>query len=135
MMNEASQFMKSFLRSVTVFAIVIATIGGLFWWLAPADIVSPALFYLIAFFYALTLIVHMLLINASKQKFARFNNKFMLSVVLKLLLYMAIMIAYVFIKPGDAVNFLITFLVLYILFTGFEVLSIVKATRKIKPEE
>lgn len=134
-MNEASQFMKSFLRNVTIFAIVVAASAGLFWWVAPADIITPALFYLIAFFYALTVIVHMLLINASKEKFARFNNKYMLSTVVKLLLYMAIMVAYVLIKPGDAVNFLITFLVLYILFTGFEVLSIVRATRKIKPEE
>ncbi len=134
-MNNAAVFMKKFLREVTLFGLLVALAALLFWWLAPSEVVSPVLFYLVAFFYAITVIVHLVLISASRQKFARFNNKFMLSTVLKLLLYMVIMIAYIFINPGDAVNFLITFLVLYVLFTGFEVISIVKATRKIKPEE
>ncbi|MFW6227488.1 MAG: hypothetical protein ACOC31_05235 [Bacteroidota bacterium] len=134
-MNNPAVFMKKFLRNVTVFGLIVALAAFLFWWLAPAELVTPVLFYLIAFFYAITVIVNLVLINASREKFASFNSKFMLSTVLKLLLYMVIMISYIFINHGDAVNFLITFLALYVLFTGFEVISIVKATRRIKPEE
>lgn len=134
-MSESSLYMRKFLRNVTFFAAGVFVLALLFNWLAPAEIVTPALYYMIAFFYALSVLVHFLLISASKKKFAHFNNRYMLATVVKLLLFMVILIVYVFVFPEDAVNFLITFLVLYVLFTGFEVFAIVQTTRKIKSEE
>ncbi|MCF8217952.1 MAG: hypothetical protein K9J21_03100 [Bacteroidales bacterium] len=127
--------MKRFIVRLTIFTLVIAGLAGIFKWLSPDDIVTPLMFPMIGFFYVLSLIIHLVLVNASKKKFRRFNNQYMISTVVKLLLFMVILIAYVFTNPGDAVNFLITFLILYVLYTGFEVISIVKATRKIKSEE
>ncbi|MCF8326890.1 MAG: hypothetical protein K9I29_01225 [Bacteroidales bacterium] len=134
-MQESSFFMKRFIVRLTIFTLVIAGLAGIFKWLSPDDIVTPLMFPMIGFFYVLSLIIHLVLVNASKKKFRRFNNQYMISTVVKLLLFMVILIAYVFTNPGDAVNFLITFLILYVLYTGFEVISIVKATRKIKSEE
>ncbi|MGM0611878.1 MAG: hypothetical protein ACQESM_00055 [Bacteroidota bacterium] len=127
--------MKRFLVRLTIFALIIAGLAGIFKWLSPDEIVTPVLFPMIVFFYVLSAIVHLILVNASKQKFTRFNNRYMLATVIKLLLFMVILITYVLQNTGDAVNFLITFLILYVLFTGFEVISIVKATRKIKSED
>lgn len=134
-MNETSVYMKKFMSQLTVFAVIIAALAGIFWLVSPNEIVTPALFPLIIFFYVLSLSVHLILIKSSKQKFTRFNNHFMLSTVIKLVLYMIILITYVLKNTGDAVNFLITFLILYVLFTGFEVIAIVKATKKIKSGE
>lgn len=134
-MQESSFFMKRFLKRLTLFAIIIAGLAVIFKLVSPGDIVTPLLFPMIGFFYVLSLIIHLLLVNASKKKFKHFNNQYMISIVVKLLLFMVILIAYVLTNPGDAVNFLVAFLILYVLFTGFEVISIVKATRKIKSEE
>ncbi|MFW6018987.1 MAG: hypothetical protein ACOCPM_00245 [Bacteroidales bacterium] len=127
--------MKRFIKGLTLFALIIAGLAVIFKLVGPDNIVTPLLFPMIGFFYLLSLIIHLLLVNASKKKFKHFNNQYMISTVVKLLLFMVILIAYVLTNPGDAVNFLVTFLILYVLFTGFEVISIVKATRKIKSEE
>ena len=134
-MSETSDYMKKFMSQLTVFSVIIVALAGIFWLVSPDEIVTPALFPLIVFFYVLSLSVHFILIKSSKQKFTRFNNYFMLSTVSKLVLYMIIVITYVLKNAGDAVNFLITFLILYVLFTGFEVISIVKATKKIKSSD
>lgn len=134
-MSDVSVYWKQFARVLTIYTGVIALLAAGFWLIAPDGMVTPVLFYMIAFFYAITLGVYMVVVYASREKFAQFNNKFMLSTVIKLVLYMVIMIAYVFAFPEDAVNFLITFLVLYILFTGFEIIFIIKATKNIKSRE
>ncbi|MFO8086942.1 MAG: hypothetical protein R6T91_03925 [Bacteroidales bacterium] len=126
---------REYLKYLTLFTVVILIAAFFFWWLAPEEIVTAALFYIIPFFYIVSLIVYAVLVQASSKRFVHFNNRYMLSTVIKLLLFMVIMIAYVFANQGDAVNFLVTFLILYLLYTAIEVVFIVRATRRIKSDE
>lgn len=134
-MSNVSLYWKKFARYLTIYALIISAIGGGFRLIAPESIVTPVLFYMIAGFYAVTLIIYIIMVYASREKFSRFHNKFMLSTIIKLILYLVVIVAYVFKFTEDAVNFLITFLVLYVLFTGFEVIFIARTTKKIELEE
>ena len=50
----------------------------------------------------------------------------MASTVIKLLLYIGIIASYIFTHKEDAISFVIVFLILYIIYTGFEVIYISK---------
>ncbi|MFO8055450.1 MAG: hypothetical protein R6U19_09860 [Bacteroidales bacterium] len=134
-MTDTGFLIRKFMRQLTLFSLLIIALAVLFRLFAPPEIISPALFYLIAFFYAITAALYILLLQGARKKQIKFNNRFMLSTVVKLLGFLIVMLAYVFVYPGDAVNFLVTFLVLYFLYTAFEVVKIVKVTKNLKPEE
>ncbi|MCF8331408.1 MAG: hypothetical protein K9H84_03065 [Bacteroidales bacterium] len=122
--------MRTFLRDLTLFTAGIFVLAILYNWLAPAELISQVMFYIIVFFYVLTIFVHRLLLKGNKYRFAQFNNRYILGTVIKILVMTVVMFVYSFEFPEDALNFLITFLILYLLFTAFEVVSIVKTIDK-----
>ncbi len=96
----------------------------------PGEFVSPALPALIPFFMSVTILSFHFLQKALNRKFIRFVNTFLLSIILKLFLYMIIMVAYALLYRSDAVPFLLSFFVFYLLYTVFESVYIIKFSRK-----
>jgi len=92
-------------------------------YLIPPDFVSPALPYLFLLFFLVTLIIHYILLNATDKRHSKFVNYFMLTTFLKLVFYMAILIIYALINKSDAIPFIISYFVLYLAFTTFEIVS------------
>ncbi|MCD4747071.1 MAG: hypothetical protein K8R58_12310 [Bacteroidales bacterium] len=115
-----------FLKKISIFSVIIAIIIYAVLFFLPDNFKTPALPYLFFFFFALTLAVHYVLLKASEKKFSKFFNYFMLSTVVKLLIYFSVILLYVYINREDTIAFIITFFILYILFTAFEVISILK---------
>jgi hypothetical protein len=107
-----------------------ALILGLAYLTVPREYVSKALPFLFPFFFSVTLIVHYFLTKACEMRPAIFVTRFMLTSFLKLLFYLVVLVVYLLLNPGEALRFSIPFLLLYSLFTGFEVWSLVNFTRK-----
>ena len=84
---------------------------------------------LFLFFLAATAIVFFYLTKSSEKKFSSFINRFMLTTFLKLMVYMAVLLAYVFTHKEDAVPFIISFFILYAAFTAFEVVVMLKFSK------
>ena len=117
-----------FLKKITFFTLIIGLIVVVARFSIPQTYFSPALPFLLLFFYAINIIVFNILIKASKKRANSFINQFMVSSFLKLLLYVIVLSLYVFLNKKDAIPFAISFLLLYILFTVFEVTSLLKNT-------
>jgi hypothetical protein len=111
-----------YFSAVTGLALLAATLA------LPAKYVSPALPFLIPFFIAATLISFRFLLRTLNQRFIRFVNTFMLTIIVKLFLYLGVMIAYVFINRADAIPFILGFFILYLCYTVFEAVSVVRQT-------
>jgi uncharacterized membrane protein len=71
-------------------------------------------------------LIHHILISAGKKKPAHFIRTFMTLTTLKLLVFVLLVLAYVFINRAEALGFAIGFLAMYLLFTVFEVTSLLK---------
>ena len=81
---------------------------------------------IIALFLIVTLIFHILLVNSSKKRVNKFVQRFLTFTSAKLLLYLIIIVAYIFLNKENAVPFLVIFLILYMIYTFFEIFSILK---------
>jgi len=89
-----------------------------------------AVYFLIPMIMLITIILHSLLVLASKKTPIRFINKFMAFSGLKLLLYFFIILGYIYFIKQDIVLFLCAFLSLYLIFTTLEISSILSYLKK-----
>lgn len=123
-----------FLKKLLIYSFILGGAGALAVYFLPASFISPALPFLFVFFIAVTLIVHLILLNVAKKKTGGFVNLFMLLTFGKLLFFLTIILAYALLNRSDAVRFIISFFILYIFYTAFEVVLSLSHT-KVKKEE
>ena len=119
----------NFLKRIIIFSVAFALICFTVGYFLPAEYITPALPYLFLFFLSITLIVHYVLFKASEKRFNKFTTYFMLATFLKLMLYIAVLLIYVLLNRSDAIPFIITFFILYIFYTVFEVISILSYSK------
>jgi hypothetical protein len=126
--------MNQKLRIFTRQLLILATVTGLaiiaLALIIPPAYVSPALPYLLMFFTATTLLSFYFLDKKSKVSASGFVTAFMANSAIRLLLYLAVIVIYALMHRGDSVNFIISFFILYMIFTAFEVLFFLRK----KPE-
>lgn len=127
-------FMK-FLKGLTIYTAIIGIVTIGFVFLLPEKFITPVLYYILIFFYSVTLIMYYVLLKASEKKLSKFSINFLLLTFIKLMLYFGVILTYVFIYRNDAANFIITFFIFYLLYTSFEVISIVRKTDSELPDD
>jgi hypothetical protein len=91
----------------------------------PSKLITPALPFLFPFFISVTLISSYLLIRSSQKKFIKYLNVYLLTTVSRLFLYIAVMVTYILLNKTDILPFSISFLILYLCYTIFEVVWLV----------
>jgi hypothetical protein len=112
-----------------VYTAIIGAIAYGLTFIMPANYFSPLLPMLFPFFLAATAIVFFYLAKSSERKINSYINRFMLVTFLKLMIYMAVLLTYVFTHKEDAVNFIISFFILYVAYTAFEVLEMLRFSK------
>ncbi|NVO01162.1 MAG: hypothetical protein HXX09_00525 [Bacteroidetes bacterium] len=123
---------NKFLINLSVFSVAFAIIIAAMNFILPEKYYTQTLPYQLVFFFASTLLVHKVLLNASEKRFTKFVTYFMASTFFKLVLYIVVMVVYVFVNKPDAIPFIISFFILYLSFTIFEVMAILSYK---KPED
>lgn len=118
-----NQVYRKLLTRYIVFTIIIAIVALGTSFFLPLTMRTPALPFLIPFFLLLGLGVHAGLLKMSGNKFSRFVNAYLVASFLKLFLYLIVMVIYIYLNRHDALPFAITFLVLYIAYSVFEVIT------------
>ena len=78
----------------------------------------------------LTTFSHIRLIKARQQNIRRFTTVFMLSVTLKILIYLSFLLICLLIDRSDALAFVLTFFILYLCYSVFEVQQTLKFFKK-----
>ena len=129
---KASYF--TFAKNTFFFTIILALICFIISYFLPVKYITPALPYLFIFFFSVTLFVHYVLMKACEKRMSKFVNFFMLATFLKLMLYIMILVIYVLFNRSDAIPFILTFFILYLFFTVFEIISILSFTKKTNME-
>lgn len=114
----------TFVKKIFIFSIIIGVLMTVCILIMPAKLVSPALPFLLPFFFALTLISHYLQIKSSEKSFARFTSNYMLVTSVKLMTLLIVLLVYVLLNRNDAIPFIISFFILYILYSVFEVIEL-----------
>ncbi len=123
---------RVFTNKLLLLTIAIAATGaGLFYLLIPEYYLNIFPVTLCLFF-AVTLIIHRVLVKANELPVAKFSSRFMITTLLKMLVLATFAIIYIIGNRGGAVPFVIVFVFLYITYTIVEVTSILKYLRKQK---
>ncbi|MFI5164248.1 MAG: hypothetical protein ACHQHP_03260 [Bacteroidia bacterium] len=78
------------------------------------------------FFITATFLVHIRMIEAGKKRPGVLVRNFMVVTVIKFFVYLLILVAYCLLHPENAVRFTSAFLLLYFLFSAFEVAALLK---------
>lgn len=90
----------------------------------------PVFWLLLAVIAVLTSIMHFSILQVEEKNTAKFFTKFMTFSGVKMMIYLVMITAYVFIYPTTAKFFLISFIILYFLYTAFEVFLVVRQLKK-----
>jgi hypothetical protein len=122
--------MKSFLAKSTVLTLVVYLLGmGIYKWGIPAFYI-PVMPFMPFLFYTVTNLVHVYLLRIAAKSEARFTSHYMAASFLKMFFYMALGIGYAFANREQAKIFLVNYLLLYIIYTTFEVIELSKVVRQ-----
>jgi len=117
---------KNFTRGFTLFSVLILLISlAIYLWL-PQVKITPVYPYIVLFFYGITILIFRIIDKTKREKISKFTNAYMLVSFGKLILFSIIVFIYAFFNRSDAVPFIITFFIYYLLFSFYEVLSILK---------
>jgi len=115
---------RKYTKNSVIITIVIGAIYYTLTFILPGNYISPALPYLILFFFAVNLVVHYMLQKAEKNKYRKIITNYMLATFLRFFLYLIVILAYAFLNRTDAIPFIVSFFILYLLYSVHEVVSI-----------
>lgn len=117
---------KKFSFRVIVFTVIMAAATVVFELVCP-KLASPALPFIVLFFFAITLFTLYVVLRDDKGKAdKRFISNYMLSRVVKLMSCLIFLLIYILVNKADAWRFAIAFLVIYFLYAIFEVVILKK---------
>ena len=126
---QSNSVYLSLLKRLLIFSLILGSIAALLFFLLPEKYISPTLPFLFIFFIAVTLVSSYILIRSSQKKFIRYLNVYLLTTVIKLFLYIAVMITYILLNKADILPFSISFFILYLCYTIFEVIWLVSFSK------
>jgi phosphotransferase system glucose/maltose/N-acetylglucosamine-specific IIC component len=113
--------MKSFLIKSTLLTLIVFLLGLLFYSTVLKPFYIAVLPFAVLFFYLITNLVHAYLLKIAGKSGARFTSQYTAVSFLKMFFYLAVAIVYVIIDRDHAKPFMAGFLVLYVIYTVFEV--------------
>jgi hypothetical protein len=122
--------LSKFIKRIIIFAAFISSAAYLIFYLLIPQFYIPIFPFLILFFVISSIAVHAVLTKAGKLKISRFSTFFLGSITAKLFIYIIFITIYVIVDKKTAVPFLVTFLILYFVFTFFETFALLNDLKK-----
>jgi hypothetical protein len=127
--NNSSVYLD-FLKRLLVFSLILGSFAALLFFLLPSEFITPALPFLFPFFISVTLLSSYMLTRSMRKKFIKFLNAYLLLTIVKLFVYIVVMVGYILMHRQDALPFGISFFLLYLFYTIFEVVYLVSSFKK-----
>jgi len=118
--------MKNFIKNITLISIVLTLTGWLIFSQFIPQYYLPVFPFLLVFFVVIAVAIHAYQLQLAKNNMAKFTRSNMIITFLKLFLYSAVAIVYIAVDTKNAKVFVICFVLLYVVFTIFEVFSLLK---------
>jgi hypothetical protein len=121
--------MKQFFIKSTVLTIILFLVGSIIYSTILKSFYLSVLPYTVIFFYLTTNLVHAYLLRVAGNSGSRFTSQYMATSFLKLFFYLTVAIVYVIVDRENAKAFIVVFLLLYVVYTIFEVLEFLKVVK------
>ena len=126
---------KDFSRKLVFFTAILVGVVFIFDFGVPSIPIISFTPFIILFFFIITLLLYVILIRLTSQKPGKFISGFMLTTTVKLILYTIVLFAYSFSNPAQAIPFILTFFILYLFYTIFEVILILPGIKNASGSE
>ena len=123
---------QSFSKNLIIISIITIALTFGLTYIIPENLISNSWPFIAGFFFAISLLVHRYLLNKAGGQHTKFVNAFLLTTTVKLLLFLAIIVIYVLLNRDDAIGFILTFFIYYLIYTSFEIVSILKYLQNVK---
>lgn len=120
---------KIFIKNLTITSFIASCIYLIFFIIDKNHYLAIFPFVII-FFYVITLSVHYFLSKSLKDRIAKFSVNFMITTTIKLIIYASFVIIYLLFNKNEAITFVVFFIINYLIFTIFEVVSILRELKK-----
>jgi hypothetical protein len=114
-----SNSLSKFFLSILLFSLALAVIG--FALSKMTDIVRPHIFTILLYFFIVTIIFHIGLVKSIKGRPQQFVRYFMGATTLKLFVHVIAVVIFALMNKAEAINFTLSFFVVYILFSVYEI--------------
>jgi hypothetical protein len=124
------QAFKKFLIREIVFASILGAVAFVLFQTILKDYYLPVFWILFGIISVFTAVFHYSIIQTEKKELSKFSSKFMVFAGLKMILYLFLIVIYAFSFPQKAKFFLISFFILYVCFTIFEVIITINYFKK-----
>ena len=118
--------LKRFTLLLFALTAIITLIGFLVMKYFASEYYFTGFLFMPLLLFVITLGVHRYLIFASKADNMKFTYRFMGATGLKMFVYLILIVIYLLLEREHAVPFLICFLILYVIYSLFEVLAVLK---------
>lgn len=122
--------MKSFFTKSSVLTVIVFILGAVLYSTLLKPFYLAILPVVVALFYVATNLVHAYLLKISVSSGSRFTSHYMAASFIKMFFYLAVAIVYALTNKEDAKIFLVNFLLLYFIYTTFEVIEFSKVIRQ-----
>jgi hypothetical protein len=122
--------LQHFAIRLIAFSLILLVIAFILKVLLPEGSLPQSLPYLFILFFIIKELVHWILLRITSVKPEKFISYFMMATMSKLIIYFTTVLVYVFMNQTGISSFIISFFVLYIFYTVFEVTSILRQIKK-----
>jgi hypothetical protein len=120
---------SQFILRLTFLSMALGLVALLLSRILPGRMITPALPYLFLLFYLTGALVHYILLRITSLNPRKFVSYFMLATFFKLMNYLIVILVYILYVKEGILPFILSFFILYIIFTVFEVATILKQTK------
>jgi hypothetical protein len=122
--------LKRFIIKIFIAALILVFLGWIvFSFITPGNYI-PVLPYILGFFILMTIVLHACQLRLAKKNFQKFTRTSMLVSMFRLLLYSAVTILFLAGRPDDIAVFVVSIVIIYIVFTSIEVSDLSRIVRK-----
>ncbi|RIH62944.1 hypothetical protein D1164_22275 [Mariniphaga sediminis] len=121
--------LRQFITRIFIASIVLAAAGaGIFAFVVPQHYL-PVLPWMLGFFALITILLHGYQLRLAKKDVARFTRSSMLVSLFRLMLYSIFAIVYMVVDSTEVAAFVVSLVVIYIVFTFIEVADLSRISR------
>ena len=122
--------LKKYIIRLLIFSLFIALIAFALYATVLSQFYLPVMPWVLLFFVLISLATHYILIKSGESRIAKFSTSFMGVTSIKLFLYLIFIVVYLINDKSNALVFVISFFILYLLFTVFETSTLLKDLNK-----
>ena len=119
-----------FLLKISVFTLIVITISALLFTTILKAYYFNAFILHVVLISVVTTIGHILVAKAVKKNMRTFATAYMASVTIKLVVYLVYLLVSLLIDHSQVIQFSLTFLILYLIYTIFEVVEVLSFLKK-----